>query len=93
MPEAINTYIQVVDYFEKEWTEKEIERFADKVIQKLAALQIHPRIGGPINKQRNVYKTIIHKRVILIYRYKPLKKEIELLSFWNTWQSPRRHKL
>ena len=30
------------------------------------------------------------QRVSLIYRYKPLKKEIDLLLIWNTYQNPKK---
>ena len=37
----------------------------------------------------NIRKTILHKKVILIYKYKPLKKEIILLNFWNPQQATK----
>jgi hypothetical protein len=36
----------------------------------------------------STYRTVIHKRIILFYQYKPIKKELRLLAFWNTRQDP-----
>ena len=84
------TFDDAITYLEHNFTEKEIEKFADKVQQKLLIIKSNPKLGNKAAKKSNVYKTVIHKRIILIYRYKPLKKEIELLTFWNTLQNPKK---
>lgn len=48
----------------------------------------NPRLGRKTGKRTNFRKTTINKRVVLYYQYKPRKKEIELLVFWNTQQDP-----
>ncbi len=54
---------------------------------------MQPGIGSSrSSKHPNVRFTLVHKRVALIYRCKPLKKEIELLRFWNTYENPRKLK-
>ena len=90
-PRAWKTYCANIEYLEKQWTEKEITAFvlaADKRIDNLAK---QPEIGTPRNKKYpNIRHTVIHKRIVLIYKYKPVKEEIELLVFWNTYQHPRK---
>jgi len=89
-PGAINDFLQIIAYLEENWTEKEIQKFTDRIDEKLAVLQQHPRLGSPSQKKSNVHQTVVHKKVILIYKYKPLKKEILLLSLWNTQQDPEK---
>lgn len=92
-PKALDTYISNIEYLEKRWTEREIKNFISAVEKKIKALSGQPEIGSPRNKkQQNIRNTVIHQRVTLIYRYKPLKKEIELLRFWNTYQNPKKLK-
>ena len=85
---AVKTYISNIEYLEKEWTEKEIERFKKAVMRKLFSLSLQPRSGAPTNKRANLRKSIINKRIVLIYRLKPQNKEIELVRFFNTYQFP-----
>ncbi len=92
MPEALRTYIQTIEYLKKEWTVKEVRNFINRVEQKIALLKTQPRIGRPAGRRPQVYKTVLHKRTILIYRFRPVKKEIELLSFFNTRQNSGQQK-
>ena len=92
LPEAIRTYLGIIDYLQSEWTEQEIAKFAELVRRKLATLEMQPRIGRRAGKKRNVFRTVVHKKVTLVYRYKPVKKEIELVTFWNNLQDPGRLK-
>ena len=91
-PEAIAAFSDIIAYLRETWSEKEVEQFADRVDEKLDVLKSHPELGGIKNKKLNIRKTVIHKKVILIYKYKPSKKEIHLLRFWNTLQDPRKNK-
>jgi plasmid stabilization system protein ParE len=93
-PRAWRTYEANLKYLEEEWTEKEISRFAELTDRKIANLSQHPGLGTPRNKKYpHIRFTLVHKRVALIYLYKPRKKEIDLLVFWNTYRNPRKLKL
>ncbi len=83
-PRAWQTFKANIDYLQEAWTEKEISSFVVLVDKKLNNLSKNPEIGNPRNKKhQNIRSTLVHKRVLLVYKYKPLKKEIDLLVFWN----------
>ncbi len=85
---AVKTYVDNIEYLEKEWSEKEVVNFIAAVKRKLLSLSLQPRLGVTTNKRANIRKTIVNKRILLIYRHKPQKKEIELIRFFNTYQYP-----
>ena len=90
---AWQTYESNIKYLENDWTEKEIKTFVRLVDQKLLNLSNQPLIGNSRNKRYpNIRFTLVHKRVALIYKHKPLKNEIDLLVFWNTYQNPKKLK-
>jgi len=91
-PTAIRTYIRNIEYLEETWTKKEVDYFIGLVEKKLESISRIPQLGTMTGRRKNVRKVVIHKRVILFYRHKPLKGEIELLLFWNTYQNPGRLK-
>ena len=93
LPEAEATFLAAISYLLENFTEKEVAKFSERVRQKLLVIDANPRLGTKGGKKANVYKTVIHKRIILFYQHKPIKKEIVLLMFWNTLQNPRKLKI
>lgn len=87
---AIQTYISNIQYLQKEWTQKEVDTFIAATERKLNLLKSQPGIGALTNKRKAVRKTLIVKRILLIYRYNKQQEQIELLMFFNTWQHPKR---
>ncbi len=94
LPRALKTYISNIQYLETNWTKKEIDHFKVLVEKKLENISHYPKIGSARNKSNpNIRFTLVHKRVALIYKFKPFNNEIELMVFWNTSQNPRKMKL
>ncbi len=94
LPRALQTYISNIQYLEANWTEIEIEHFKILVEKKIENISHHPKLGSARGKNNsNIRFTLVHKRVALIYKYKPSNNKIELMVFWNTAQNPRKMKL
>lgn len=89
---AIKTYGSNIEYLETAFTEAEVKAFITAVQKKLTVLSMYPRVGRLTNKRESLRWTVIHKRVALIYRHKPLKHEIQLVRFWNNYQDPKKLK-
>ncbi len=89
-PLALKTYISNIEYLEAEWTNREVKNFLDAVQRKLSILSFQPKTGRLTSKRLHLRQTVIHKRMILIYRFKPQKKEVELVRFFGTYQNPLR---
>ena len=89
-PEALVTFEDRIAYLKIHWTEKEISNFKKRVIEYLGILKEKPLIGKKPGKFKNVYMGLIIKQVSLIYRVKISTKEIELISFIDNRQNPKR---
>lgn len=89
-PEALQTYLQVISYLENKWTEREVKNFARGVEDKINLLKKFSGIGSPFDKKRRLRKTLVHKQVQLYYRISLRKRQVELVSFWNTYQNPNK---
>ncbi len=88
-PEALARFEIVIDYLEANWTEREVINFVsstDKVIQLISE---NPKIFRKL--KLNIYEAIVTPHNILIYKVFP--KRIEILTFWDTRQNPRKKKL
>lgn len=87
---AKSDYWNNIDYLEKEWTIREVERFTDKtdeILEKLAKenLKFKP------TEYKNIFQVPIVKQITLFYKKTP--EELHLLRFWNTYQNPENLKL
>ncbi len=92
-PNALSSYERNMSWLQENWTTKEVTHFAQIVQNKISLLSDHPEIGRPRNKrQPNIRQTVLHKKILLIYRVKKQTHEIELLLFWNTPQKPSKLK-
>lgn len=63
------TFLQTLDYLETNFAHTEAIKFADRIQRKLFLIQSNPRLGKPGKKKTNVYKTVIHKTIVLFYQY------------------------
>jgi plasmid stabilization system protein ParE len=82
-----------IQYLQTKWTVNEVSNFVISVESKIDKIKKHPKLGSPKNKrQPNLRRTVINKRIVLIYKHFPLQNRIDLLLFWNTFQHPRRFK-
>lgn len=85
---ASKTYWEVIEYLSDEFGENVVADFVSKVHNKVELISSNPFLFKKSSSQKNVFITVIHKRLTLTYRYRPLKKRIELLVFWGTRKNP-----
>jgi plasmid stabilization system protein ParE len=85
---AEKSYWQVVDYLLKEFGNNVVSDFVNTVHNKIELISSNPFLFRKSSTVKNVFITVIHKRLTLTYRYRPRKKRIELLVFWDTRQNP-----
>src|SRR6266540_1663957 len=89
-PEATQTFDSMIDYLKNRFADKVVIQFVRIVNRRLLLLQQLPKTFRTTAKTSKRRKTVIHKRTILFYKIRERKKEIELLSFFDTRQNPRK---
>ena len=89
---ATKTYWQVIDYLQEEFGEQAIIEFVKSVHNKIELIRSNPFLFRKSTSQKNVFLTSIHKRTTLVYRYRPVKREVHLLVFWSTRMDRRKIK-
>lgn len=73
---AVRSYIDNITYLESSWTKKEVSDFISATEKKLKVLIQFPGIGYASRQNKYLRKTLIGKRIILIYRYRPGKTQL-----------------
>ena len=87
-PTARISYFNVLDHLAENWTIREVESFINEVESLLTKIANNPEMFQASGKKKNVRKGLITKHNTLYYRIKPRKKELELITFWDSRQDP-----
>jgi plasmid stabilization system protein ParE len=86
------SFNKIVSYLQDNWSEKEVEKFVNKTAEMLATLKKYPQMCRPSLKKKNVRIGILDKHTQIVYHYKPVKRQIQILLFWGMAQSPSKFK-
>jgi plasmid stabilization system protein ParE len=89
---AQKSFKKIVDYLEKNWTEKEVRNFVNETYHLLSNLARQPEMCRPSLKRRNVRIGTINKHTQIIYHYQPQKRQIVVLLFWSQKENPAKFK-
>ena len=89
-PQAIESYDEVITYLKNNWSEKEIKKFVRKSNAVIELICINPKMYKLSSKNKHLHKAFLFKPLSLVYRYKPRKQEIELVTFWNNKRELRK---
>nr|NQU88883.1 type II toxin-antitoxin system RelE/ParE family toxin [Bacteroidota bacterium] len=89
-PTARLTYLEILEYLERDWTFNEIKNFileVDDVIEKISR---NPYMFPPSRKEKSIRKGFVTSHNSLYYRINEDTKDIELLTFWDNRQDPKK---
>jgi arsenate reductase-like glutaredoxin family protein len=86
---AKNSFFNIINYLEHNWTEKEIRSFVSKT-DKIIGIISSGKVKFKKSNKKSIYEILITKHNLLIYREKANK--IELLLFYDTRQHPKKKK-
>ena len=85
--EAKKSFNQNLEYLSDEWDNQIINNFLDRVDGILSRIKSNPEIYSLHRKTHNIRKCVVHKRIILYFKIVD-SNNIDLLTFWNTYQDP-----
>ena len=81
-------YARIIKYLEEEWTDKEVSNFVRETNHFFKLLKENPHILEPAGSRKNLYRGPINRLTIITYRFKPRKKEIEIVNIRGAKQKP-----
>lgn len=86
-PKGEKTHDEIIEYLEREWSEREVINFikrVDKIVKHISRYPLAYRSAG----KEDVREAVITKHNILLYRISG--QIIYLLYFWDTRKNPER---
>lgn len=91
-PRAEKNFSDIESYLQKKWNTHVILTFIDKVDHLLQIISNNPDIFPEINKKNKVRRCVVVKQVSLFYKINENQKQVDLLTFWDTRQNPKKLK-
>ncbi|WP_134201497.1 type II toxin-antitoxin system RelE/ParE family toxin [uncultured Algoriphagus sp.] len=79
-PQAIKGFERILNYLEIHFSDKEKKRFLNDASRFFEMIKAHPELLPKSFSQKNLYRGPINKYTVVVYRYLPRKKQIQLLS-------------
>ena len=76
----------ILEYLEKEWGEKAVKTFVQKVYDFLDLIIVFPNIGTLEDKTKNIFGFVVVSQITIFYRIK--LNRIILLNFFDNRQDP-----
>ena len=86
-PNALSELEQTIKYLEKNFSEKEIKKLAEKIQSTILLISKNPSLY-PISENQNIHKAVLLRYNSMYYRLK--NENIEILSFFSNRQSPNK---
>ena len=77
----------VVDYLEKNWPERVVRNFAEKLERKIEMIRAYPEICKSSEKYFGARECLLTKHNTLYYTIR--KEDIYVLTLWDNRQDPK----
>jgi plasmid stabilization system protein ParE len=89
---AGETFQRNIDYLKDNWTQAEVDKFISRVFQYLKVLSNEPFIARKTYKTKNTYIGVIIPHISVVYRVKPKKSVLEIVTFIDNRQSLKKNR-
>ena len=87
---ALSELKQIIDYLEKNWTEKELKNFANELDHTIELISKNPTLFQVSKIKPGVRKAVILKYNSLYYRTQI--SAVEIISLFSNRQNPKKEK-
>ena len=88
--EALENLKEIIKYLEKNWTNREIKKFARLLDRNLNLIKDNPEIFPKSGHPDNYRRAVISKQVSIYYRVD--RQKVHIISVFDNRQNPNRLK-
>ena len=86
--EALINLKEILNYFERQWTEKEISNFVRLLDKRLSSIERNPHLFPFVNHPENIRRSVLSKQTTIYYQVD--KHNIRLITLFDNRQNPKR---
>lgn len=85
---AESKLLKLSEYLLEKWNLKTRDKFISKLTEKIKQITLHPDSCPTSSEFDNLYKCVVTKQTTFYYRVNLDKKEIEIITIFDTRQHP-----
>jgi plasmid stabilization system protein ParE len=85
---AESKLLKLSDYLLENWSLKTRDKFIEKLSEKIKQISIQPESCPESSEIKGLYKCVVTKQTTFYYRILIESKEIEVITIFDTRQSP-----
>ncbi|GGW74783.1 plasmid stabilization system protein ParE [Winogradskyella epiphytica] len=85
---AESKLLKISDYLLENWDLKTRDKFIEKLSEKIKQISIQPQSCPKSSEVKGLYKCVVTKQTTLYYRISIELREIEVITIFDTRQSP-----
>ncbi len=89
---AGETFQKNIDYLKNNWTQNEVDKFISRVFEYLELLTVEPLMARRTCKSKHTYIGVIIPHISIVYRVKPGRKTLEIITFIDNRQSLKKNR-
>lgn len=91
-PIARDKLTNISNYLLDEWGSKVQNDFLEKLRSKIELIQLEPEISPKSHLIQGLYKCVLSKQITFYYRVNFELSEVEIITFFDTRQDPKKLK-
>jgi len=84
--EALKNLKLIIDYLEKNWTQKELTQFAKLLDKRLALIEHNPYAFPLIDDYSNIRQSVLSKQTSIYYQV--IGRNVRLITLFDNRQNP-----
>jgi len=89
-PLAEQKLLALTSYLLEHWNKKIRDKFIDKLTAKIKQISSQPQSCPKSKAQKGLFKCVVSKQTTFYYQLSIDKKEIEIVTFFDTRQNPKK---
>ena len=88
--ESVRNLEEILNYLEKEWTWREVERFKEQLLKQLNLIQQFPQLFPKSEINRRIRRAVMNRHITIYYEIKG--NRIQLAYLFNNRKDPSKLK-
>ena len=88
--ESVDTFNKIIEYLESKWTHRDVENFVSATDIVVRFISENPKMFRKTNK-KNIREALVTPHNLMIYKING--ERIDIITFWDTRQNPKKKKL
>lgn len=81
----------IISYLLQRWTEREVQKFVNKLDQRLTLISINPSLFPKTSRRKNVRRSVLTRQTVIYYEL--FENTVRIVTLFDPRQNPKKLKI